>query len=120
MGLEQIVGDRPAMVGVASYEGEFIETLDEIYWHPAVATRWDGATRAFAFWWAGDGGHFHIHRYRRIVETPTGFYLPCESHGIFVTEKIPDWGRAILDEYEQTDEYRMFKDRKWIDKVQGF
>ena len=120
MGLEQIVGDRPAMVGVASYEGEFAETLDKIYWHPAVATRWDGATRAFAFWWAGDGGHFHAHRSRRIVETPTGFHLLCGSHGIFVEEKIPGWARAILDEYEQTDEYRMFKDRKWIDKVQGF
>lgn len=105
--LAEATGNYPLMIGIALDDGEFVDTLDKIYWHPAVATRWDPHTRTFAFWWSGDGGHIHIHKYLYASDENEIVRLYGNGVGIFIDDRITDKAREILNEYMKTDEYEL-------------
>lgn len=115
--LAQAVGDRPLMVGIAPDDGEFVGTLDEIYWHPAVATRWDAHARTFAFWWAGDGGHVHVHKYLYASDEGETVRLYGDGIGIFLDDRMTDEALGILDEYVKTDEYALLREYRALDNA---
>ncbi len=116
--VREIIDHPPFLVAVSSNLGveEFAFLLAGED-HPAVDGRIDENARVFAFWWAGDGGHMHVHLYRRIEEDD-GFAIIHGYDQAFVVSTpplAPHW--RILDEYMQTEEYRRLRDSGKLDHI---